>query len=377
MNKEQVISDEVLDKVREALFKGENWMVYNNSLYFIDSSNVQFFKTQEDAEEFCQNNRSDYDSFSTLCVQSPEDVIKQVPYGDRLDEYLNNIPALKDLEQLNKNSFTNQSFFMNEQNLQYLKDNIKYLGFGEKLYPELEKNIQQGFPEFQLKIQTEYNQDRIGATLHFKKSDSSDMYFLNRYDATLQKANDEVVSQSIYLNKGQGVTIKEAYNLLNGRSVHKELANKEGEKYQAWIQLDFKQTDNNGNYKIKQFHQNFGYDVEKALANYPIKELQNEQERTRLIESLQKGNRQSVTFIENGNQQKMFIEANPKFKSINVYDSNMQRINKQLNKESQSEGQKITQKTAKKAAHDKNDEETDDGLKKSTKQRTRRKQSIS
>lgn len=30
---------------------------------------------------------------------------------------------------------------MNTQNLDYLKDNLKYLGFGEKLNTELEKNI--------------------------------------------------------------------------------------------------------------------------------------------------------------------------------------------------------------------------------------------
>ncbi len=283
---------------------------------------------------------------------------------------------LKKLRQLNKHFITNQLFVMNEQNLQYLKDNIKYLGFGEKLYPELEKNIQQGFPEFQLKIQTEFNNDKIGAMLHFKKSDNSDMYFLNRYDATLQKSNDEIVSQSIYLNKGQGVTMKEAYNLLNGRAVHKELANKEGEKYQAWLQLDFKQTDSRGNYKIKQFHQNFGYDVEKALSAHPIKELQNEQEKARLVESLKKGNRQSVTFIENGNQQKAFVEANPQFKSINVYDSQMRRMNKQSRKETQSEGETTQQKVAKKTTQNKNDEETE-GPKKITKQRTKRKQSIS
>ncbi len=222
---------------------------------------------------------------------------------------------LKKLRQLNKHFITNQLFVMNEQNLQYLKDNIKYLGFGEKF-------------------------------------------------------------QSIYLNKGQGVTMKEAYNLLNGRAVHKELANKEGEKYQAWLQLDFKQTDSRGNYKIKQFHQNFGYDVEKALSAHPIKELQNEQEKARLVESLKKGNRQSVTFIENGNQQKAFVEANPQFKSINVYDSQMRRMNKQSRKETQSEGETTQQKVAKKTTQNKNDEETE-GPKKITKQRTKRKQSIS
>ena len=93
-------------------------------------------------------------------------------------------------------------------------------------------------PEFQLKIETEFNKDKIGAELHLKKSDTNDMYFFNRYDATLEKANKEQLSQTIYLNKGQGITMKETYNLLNGRAVNTDLINKAGEKYNAWIQLD-------------------------------------------------------------------------------------------------------------------------------------------
>lgn len=37
-----VISDEILDKVGIALSKGNNWMAYNNALYFIDPDDVFF-----------------------------------------------------------------------------------------------------------------------------------------------------------------------------------------------------------------------------------------------------------------------------------------------------------------------------------------------
>jgi hypothetical protein len=42
------------------------------------------------------------------------------------------------------------------------------------------------------------------------------------------------------------VTLKEAFNLLEGRAAHKELSGKEG-KFNAWIQLDFKEKEENGN----------------------------------------------------------------------------------------------------------------------------------
>ena len=107
--------------------------------------------------------------------------------------------------------------------------------------------------------------------------------------------------------------------------------------------MDFKQTDNSGNYKVQQFHQNYGFDLEKVLSKHSIKELGNEQDKNRLIESLQRGNKQSVTFLENGNEQKRFIEANPQFKIINIYDGNMQRvINKQSKGEREHQGESNT-----------------------------------
>ncbi|MCF0049277.1 hypothetical protein LXM25_04355 [Dyadobacter sp. LJ53] len=87
----------------------------------------------------------------------------------------------------------------------------------------------------------------------------------------------------------------------------------------------------------------YGFELEKVLSKLPIKELGNEQDKTRLIESLQKGNRQAVTFSENGTEQRRYIEANPQFKSVTVYDENAKRIRQDLTKEnteSQSQSQK-------------------------------------
>ena len=44
---------------------------------------------------------------------------------------------------------------MNEQNFEYLKDNIKYLGFGEKQHDELEKNLSEGKESFQMTFKTQ------------------------------------------------------------------------------------------------------------------------------------------------------------------------------------------------------------------------------
>ena len=150
----------------------------------------------------------------------------------------------------------------------------------------------------------------------------------------------EALEQIFYINKGSSITMKEAYNLMEGRSVNKDLTNKEGQVYNAWVQMDFKDADANGNFKLNHYHQNYGYDLESAVSKYPIKELGNPKFKDDLMDSIKKGNRQSVTFLNEGKEEKHFIEANPQFKTINVYDANMQRIdNRQSKTEKQGENE--------------------------------------
>lgn len=229
---------------------------------------------------------------------------------------------------------TQNTNLMNQKNFEYLKDQVKYTGFGEGLENELKERMQKNTPKFMLLHQSNFGKDETVSTLHFRKSDKSDMYFFNKYDVTLKQENkSESISQTFYLNKGNNITLKEAYNLMNGRAVNKDLTTKEGQIYNAWIQLDMKNNEQNGNFKIKHFHQNYGFDLEKALSKLSIKELSNDQDKTALLNSLQKGNRQAVTFSQNGNEQRQYIEANPQFKSINIYDVNMNRQGSRQKKE--------------------------------------------
>jgi hypothetical protein len=152
------------------------------------------------------------------------------------------------------------------------------------------------------------------------------MYFFNRYKATLK--NDDPTlekSQTFYVTKNSGITAKEAFNLLSGRSVNKDLTNKEGQPFNAWLQLDFSQKDKNDNFKVKQFHSGYGYDLDAVVKKYPIKELSNDEEKVKLLKSLEKGNLQPVTFLKEGKEEKMQVAANPQYKTLDLYDSKMQK----------------------------------------------------
>ena len=342
MNNEHPISDEVLELAQLALNKGEHWMAYNNSLYFIDKSDVYFFSSKDEANDFADNNISDRDNFHVVHFDSILDIYKAIPYAKNTVPN----PDANGLYNHEGNDFTDalidhieqqQSLFksqlktdvMNNENFQYLGDNLKYMGFGENLKPELEKNLKEGKGEFQLHYKAEINKKPFEVTMNFRKSDSSDMYFFNNYNASLGKANGQKEEQTFYLNKGKGVTGKEAFNLLDGRAVHKDLVTREGQPYKAWIQLDFENKDKNNNSEVKQFHENYGFDLKAAVEKFAITELKEPDKEKALMQSLQKGNVQSVTIEKDGSSHKMFIEADPQFKKVNMYDSNMKMVAKE------------------------------------------------
>lgn len=217
---------------------------------------------------------------------------------------------------------------MNQKNLEFLKDQLKYTGFGETFDQDLKEKMLKGETEFKLIKEGVYGSDSMTAVLNFKKSDQSDLYFFNSYHVNLKKEDSkQALEQTFYINNNSSsITLKEAYNLMEGRSVNKDLKTKEGEVYNSWLKIDFKEIEN-GNFKLNHYHQNYGYDLQASLAKHSIKELETPKFKDDLLNSLKKGNLQSVTFVVAGVESKMYVEANPHFKTVNVYDVNKQRIN--------------------------------------------------
>jgi len=276
---------------------------------------------------------------------------------------------------------------MNEQNFDYLKNQLKYTGFGEEMQKDLRAQLGAPTlqPNFTLSHKAEFGSDKVDVTLHFRKSEQTDLYFFNRYELALTKANQEQgLKQSFNVGRENNITLKEGYNLLQGRAIHKELTPKEGEKFQAWLQLNFKETDPNGNFKMKQFHQNYGFDLQQSLSKFQIAEMVGGDSQQSLIRSLERGNRQSVTMSHEGKEQKMFVEANPQFKSINVYDGNFKKVIIQSQKEKQVEGQaqslsekQIPRETKKEVSKEKAGKDEDGAAgKKTQRQSSKQKQSL-
>lgn len=211
---------------------------------------------------------------------------------------------------------------MNTDNFEYLQSQLKYAGFGEGLTTLLEKNLKEGLPDFELHAAHEFGKDKMDAVLYFKKSEQEgkDMYFFNKYDATLQNDAGNK-SQTFFINnKGQSITFKEACNLLNNRSVYKEVTPKEGAKYKAWIKLDPMNRDKNGNPKFKYYNENNGFDLKEAVGRIPLKEISDPDRMESLYASLQKGNVAQATLIKGDKEVKVQVAADPQFKTLKLYD---------------------------------------------------------
>lgn len=336
-------AETLLSCAEEMVSYGYQFAAYPLKL-ITDSDTIQFFRTSMAAADYCLVGPNDVDYFKNIpttslindlniILQSGIDTsrIETVDVNDFMHLY-------KERNELNENNLNANT--MNEKNLEYLKDQLKYTGMGETFETELKENMQKGDKDFKIihsgiRNNGVPNNDTLTVELNFKKSDQSDIYFFNSYHVNLQKEeNKPGLEQTFYINNdGTSITLKEAYNLMEGRSVNKDLKTKEGESYNAWLKMDFKESENNGNFKINHFHQNYGYDLEASLEKHSIKELQTPNYKENLMSSLKKGNLQSVTFVVNGVENKMFVEANPQFKTLNVYDGSLQRINHRESKQ--------------------------------------------
>ncbi|MDV2442591.1 hypothetical protein CMV00_02100 [Elizabethkingia anophelis] len=230
-----------------------------------------------------------------------------------------------------------QDHIINNQNIkimettQYLKDQLKYLQFGEgeKLHKDLEAGINS--PEKQFEIKTSSDKTFLGNTieftLNFNKSEQGGI-FLNSYLAEFKNKKGEELSHLFRVSKENAFDAKEAVNLLEGRSVKTELMNKKiQEKQTAFVKLDFNEPKTEyGTYKFQSFYPNYGINtaeiVEKSGLIFDKPEW-----RDSTIKSLERGNIVNVKFMQENKEIEGKAFLNPQYKTLNLYDNNMTRIN--------------------------------------------------
>lgn len=206
-----------------------------------------------------------------------------------------------------------------------LKDLLTSLGINidSDVADEIKNHIFNEQPSFCMDTDTLLGEAvRLGIRLTFAKSEEPQDYILLNYRVTYHIPNDPANdrSQTFDMTGGVPINLNEAFNLLQGRAVFKEISPATDEKYFAWVQLDFQKKDSGGNYRIMKFRSYLGYDLAPILNRYPILELNDPEQKKAIIRGLKCGDRKIVTFLKpSGKTQEKFIEFNPMNKSINIY----------------------------------------------------------
>lgn len=133
------------------------------------------------------------------------------------------------------------------------------------------------------------------------------------------------LTNSHYVEKGVGFNVQQASNMLQGRAAYRDdLVSREGKEYKAWNVIQFDQPkDKYGNYKIKQFNENYGFDLKKSLEEYRIKLPDDIKKQEAILTEMKDGNRPVVTVEgKDGKDVQMRIEAMPRWGNINFYHLN-------------------------------------------------------
>ena len=186
-----------------------------------------------------------------------------------------------------------------EKNNQSLHEHVQRIGFTD-LSGKIVDQIKQGHEQFTIPTSYYVNEkERLNHELSFSK-DQNGKYQFEGYKTTLQNESkpEEDRSQYFKVQERNSIDTTQAYNLLAGRAVQKE---------RIWIQLNLNDKDAGGNHRIKEFHSGYGYDLEKAVLQLPLKELSNKTEADKLKDALKQGNRQPITLIKNGNEHRFYI----------------------------------------------------------------------
>ena len=239
------------------------------------------------------------------------------------------IADVTNVQQLSEKQFTQ---------LNYLKNQVKYLGMGEgeKLHKDLENAILS--PDKDVNVQVEYNNpdklmkgNTISFNLHIGKGEQGGV-FLNSYTANLTMKNGEERTQSFKVQKENNITAKEAINLLEGRAVkieHDKVDKETGEisRTESFIKLKLKDEKTEyGNYKYEWYNKGYGVDVDDIMKKSNLV-FADDTQRERTKKHLEKGNITEVSFVHDKKEIKGFAVLNPQYKQLNLYDNGMNRLN--------------------------------------------------
>lgn len=218
----------------------------------------------------------------------------------------------------------------------YQQRQFRRLGMQEAYTDEVRKALAGGVTFLERPYKTVYDGDRVDATVRLKRDHEKERYNIVRLDMQLQKAGEQnKIGQTFFISPVKKVqdesgdtvyhqskvTLKEGYNLLSGRPVHKQIIDPANKLRDAWLQLDLT-TKIGGNYRMEA-HINEGFNLDNVLNQYAI----TEKFRSSLVKSLNRGNLQLATFVpEAGKEEKLYVSPDIKNAGLFIYNTDKKLV---------------------------------------------------
>lgn len=342
--KEQDIA-EIKDYLQsERWNNGYEYVAYPDDGFPVDKYQLMCFGTDKEAQEYCHEAFSVMEKFNFIGIRTAyrtmlEGLQGLVPLIQRngaidvaamvLERHQNlqneqliyskhKKGEVMNVQEKNENT-------VNEENFSLIGQRIKGCGFTEIPEEKLKEAMMTKADQIEVASQVTFEnmgktEGKADVTFHLSRSKNTDNYFFTSYTLQVASGDKNIFSPKQKFYVDSNIKAREGYNLLEGRSVYKTQINQAGQPYKAWLHLDFKNTDKNGNYLIDRYGENYGFDLEGKLKELPIKDFEKPEVKREIIQSIEEGNRQTVTYVVDGKDETRHIEAVPQYKLINVYN---------------------------------------------------------
>lgn len=222
----------------------------------------------------------------------------------------NTVRGLRELRQMRRTE---------EQNIARLNDQVAKLGVGT-FVPLLDVANTRGKEQLTIPISKNMNpSERMDLALQFKRVNGQ--LELSHYEARLKNLQThKTVQRNFRVADGEPFNVTEAFHLLGGRAVNRQYVGADGQPASQWVRLDAKERDQQGNLRMQQYDEGYGFDLAKTLKEHPFLELKEEAQRAVIARKLQAGELVQVHLYQQGKKVPYTIAADPAQRTIRITD---------------------------------------------------------
>lgn len=194
------------------------------------------------------------------------------------------------------------------ENLDALKKRIFNTGFGDRFDKAIDEALAAGITDIRLSTSEVIENKRMYLDPEIKVKENKGYY--NGFKATLHNEDGTITEQ--WFKASDRIMMNEAYILMmdqqHPRAILKTYYDEVGEKYNQWIQLDFTQKTDSGNFLTKRYND---FDQLAKLNDYDFEGLSSTKQKLTAISYMTEGREIELTPVNQEHHQLVYMRANP------------------------------------------------------------------